>query len=30
MNSIEYQPFYREKINDYFFKKNINKGKEKE
>ncbi len=30
MNSIEYQPFYREKINDYFFKKNINKGKETE
>lgn len=30
MNSIEYQPFYRSKINDYFFKKNINEGKEKE
>lgn len=30
MNSIEYQPFYKTKINDYFFKKNINKGKEKE
>ena len=30
MNSIEYQPFYRTKINDYFFKKNMNKGKEKE
>ncbi|MBO7287681.1 MAG: hypothetical protein J6U85_05555 [Bacteroidales bacterium] len=28
MNSIEYQPFYREKINDYFFKKNINETKE--
>ena len=28
MNSIEYQPFYRTKINDYFFKKNINKTKE--
>ncbi len=27
-NSIEYQPFYRSKINDYFFKKNIEKGKE--
>ncbi len=25
MNSIEYQPFYRSKINDYFFKKNLNK-----
>ena len=25
MNSIEYQPFYRTKINDYFFKKNLNK-----
>lgn len=23
MNSIEYQPFYKSKINDYFFKKNI-------
>ena len=30
MNSIEYQPFYRSKINDYFFKKNMEKGKEKE
>ena len=30
MNSIEFQPFYRTKINDYFFKKNINKGKDKE
>ena len=30
MNSIEYQPFYRTRINDYFFKKNMNKGKEKE
>ena len=29
-NSIEYQPFYRSKINDYFFKKNTNKGEEKE
>ena len=28
MNSIEYQPFYRSKINDYFFKKNTNKTKE--
>ena len=28
MNSIEYQPFYRAKINDYFFKKNVNKTKE--
>ena len=27
-NSIEYQPFYRAKINDYFFKKNINDKKE--
>ena len=27
-NSIEYQPFYKSKINDYFFKKNINKTKE--
>ena len=27
-NSIEYQPFYRSKINDYFFKKNTNKTKE--
>ncbi len=25
MNSIEFQPFYRSKINDYFFKKNLNK-----
>ena len=30
MNSIEYQPFYKSKINDYFFKKNTSKGKEKE
>lgn len=30
MNSIEYQPFYRAKINDYFFKKNTDKGKDKE
>ena len=30
MNSIEYQPFYRTKINEYFFKKSINNGKEKE
>ena len=28
LNSIEYQPFYRSKINDYFFKKNLEKGKE--
>ena len=28
MNSIEYQPFYRSKINDYFFKKNTSKTKE--
>ncbi len=28
MNSIEFQPFYRSKINDYFFKKNLNKDKE--
>ena len=28
MNSIEFQPFYRTKINDYFFKKNTNKTKE--
>lgn len=28
MNSIEYQPFYRSKINDYFFKKNMNKAEE--
>ena len=27
-NSIEYQPFYKSKINDYFFKKNTNKTKE--
>ena len=27
-NSIEYQPFYKSKINDYFFKKNMNKTKE--
>ena len=27
-NSIEYQPFYKSKINDYFFKKNANKTKE--
>ena len=27
-NSIEYQPFYKTKINDYFFKKNTNKTKE--
>ena len=25
MNSIEFQPFYKEKINEYFFKKNVNK-----
>lgn len=25
MNSIEFQPFYKEKINEYFFKKNANK-----
>ena len=30
MNNIEFQPFYRSKINDYFFKKNMEKGKEKE
>ena len=30
MNSIEYQSFYRFKINDYFFKINVNKGKEEE
>ena len=30
MNSIEYHPFYRAKINDYFFKKNTDKGKDKE
>lgn len=30
MERIEYQPFYRSKINDYFFKKNMNQGKEKE
>jgi hypothetical protein len=30
MNSIEYQLFYRFKINDYFFKINVNKGKEEE
>lgn len=28
MNSIEFQPFYKERINDYFFKKNIDKEKE--
>lgn len=27
-NSIEYQPFYKSKINDYFFKKNMNNTKE--
>lgn len=27
-NSIEYQPFFKSKINDYFFKKNMNNTKE--